>query len=144
MDAIYTLSHFLVPFFPDGMERAFKNNFGEAHSSFSSLSPSFDNLAAGRQGSFLNLLIYFYSFIQISLFPFPTCVPLLPELVQIGKLLYEPIVKETSPLVKLDLRVGEIIEVNDHPNADKLYHMQGIFFFFFFFKPPPFCCCCCL
>ena len=38
--------------------------------------------------------------------------------------------KEVSPMVKLDLRVGEIIEVNDHPNADKLYHMQGNLFIY--------------
>ncbi len=30
----------------------------------------------------------------------------------------------TNPLAGLDLRVGRIVEVNDHPNADKLYVMK--------------------
>ena len=30
----------------------------------------------------------------------------------------------TNPLAGLDLRVGHIVEVSDHPNADKLYVMK--------------------
>jgi methionyl-tRNA synthetase len=37
------------------------------------------------------------------------------------KLVLEDIMVEEDPFAKLDLRVAEIIEVKDHPNADKLY-----------------------
>lgn len=37
------------------------------------------------------------------------------------KLLLDDIMVEEDPFAKLDLRVAEIIEVKDHPNADKLY-----------------------
>jgi len=37
------------------------------------------------------------------------------------KLVLEDIIVEEDPFAKLDLRVAEILEVKDHPNADKLY-----------------------
>ena len=37
------------------------------------------------------------------------------------KLVLEDIMVEEDPFAKLDLRVAEILEVKDHPNADKLY-----------------------
>ena len=37
------------------------------------------------------------------------------------KLSLEEIMPETDPFSKLDLRVAEILDVKDHPNADKLY-----------------------
>ncbi len=41
-----------------------------------------------------------------------------------GKLILEDIVEKSDPFSKLDLRVAKIIEVKDHPEADKLYVMQ--------------------
>ena len=40
------------------------------------------------------------------------------------KLVLEDIVEEADPFSKLDLRVAKIIDVKDHPQADKLYLMQ--------------------
>ncbi|UCF13118.1 MAG: methionine--tRNA ligase [Thermoplasmatales archaeon] len=40
------------------------------------------------------------------------------------KLMLEDIVEEADPFSKLDLRVAKIIDVEDHPQADKLYIMQ--------------------
>lgn len=40
------------------------------------------------------------------------------------KLALQDIVKTTDPFSKLDLRVAKIIEVKDHPQADKLYLMD--------------------
>ncbi len=40
------------------------------------------------------------------------------------KLILEDIVEKSDPFSKLDLRVAKIIEVKDHPEADKLYVMQ--------------------
>lgn len=37
------------------------------------------------------------------------------------KLTFDDIMVEEDPFAKLDLRVAEILEVKDHPNADKLY-----------------------
>jgi methionyl-tRNA synthetase len=37
------------------------------------------------------------------------------------KLVLEDIMVEEDPFAKLDLRVAKILEVKDHPNADKLY-----------------------
>ncbi|MCK5112003.1 MAG: methionine--tRNA ligase [Thermoplasmatales archaeon] len=40
------------------------------------------------------------------------------------KLILEDIVEEADPFSKLDLRVAKVIDVEDHPQADKLYIMQ--------------------
>ena len=40
------------------------------------------------------------------------------------KLILEDIVEEADPFSKLDLRVAKVIDVEDHPQADKLYVMQ--------------------
>jgi len=40
------------------------------------------------------------------------------------KLLLEDIVVDSDPFSKLDLRVAKIVEVKDHPQADKLYVLQ--------------------
>ncbi len=40
------------------------------------------------------------------------------------KLVLEDIVEEADPFSKLDLRVAKVIDVKDHPQADKLYLMQ--------------------
>jgi len=40
------------------------------------------------------------------------------------KLLLEDIVEEADPFSKLDLRAARVIEVEDHPDADKLYVIQ--------------------
>ena len=40
------------------------------------------------------------------------------------KLVLEDIVEEADPFSKLDLRVAKVIDVKDHPQADKLYVMQ--------------------
>jgi methionyl-tRNA synthetase len=40
------------------------------------------------------------------------------------KLMLEDIVEEAEPFSKLDLRVAKVIDVEDHPQADKLYIMQ--------------------
>ena len=40
------------------------------------------------------------------------------------KVLLEDIVVDSDPFSKLDLRVAKIVEVKDHPQADKLYVLQ--------------------
>lgn len=41
----------------------------------------------------------------------------------------ENIITAEDPIHKVDLRVGQIVDVNNHPEAAHLYIEKGIFFF---------------
>mmetsp|Transcript_54949 Transcript_54949/g.112203 ORF Transcript_54949/g.112203 Transcript_54949/m.112203 type:complete len:903 (+) Transcript_54949:99-2807(+) len=94
-DAMYILAHFLAPFIPEGVAKIF-DKLSTPAIPITALSPAFDNLKPGTP-------------------------------IKVGEVLYTKVEKAVAvvkTIFPVDIRVGKIESVEEHPSSDTLFVVQ--------------------